>query len=135
MMKALSCELRRVIVSELKNCPFCGGKAHIDTEYDMDGFGNFHKVECLDCGASSKQHFCTQGNECPEYYNEVREDWQNRADNDKVAQLQAEKAELMALINKSLETAEFYKNCSGNKSTLQFGYSRVIEELSKNKLQ
>jgi len=41
----------------LKPCQFCGGKASIDKEYDMDGFGNFHRVECTKCGAQSKSHF------------------------------------------------------------------------------
>ena len=74
-------------MSELKPCPFCGGKPRIDTEYDMDGFGNFHKVECSKCGASSKAHFATQGNECPQYYQEVRDGWQQRADDSNIERI------------------------------------------------
>ncbi len=85
--------------NELKPCPFCGGNPRIDTEYDMDGFGNFHKVECSDCGASSKAHFCTQGNECPQYYQEVRDEWQNRADD----ALTAEVERLTKIIEKDIQ--------------------------------
>lgn len=81
-------------MSELKPCPFCGGDPRIDTEYDMDGFGNFHKVECRKCGASSKAHFCTQGNECHQYYQEVREDWNTRATDSQITKLEADNAEL-----------------------------------------
>lgn len=71
-------------MSELKKCPFCGGEAHIDTEYDVDGFGNFHYVKCKDCGAKSRQHFVSSWNECPQYYQEVRDDWQDRPIEDKL---------------------------------------------------
>lgn len=89
-------------MSELKPCPFCGGKARIDTEYDMDGFGNFHKVECSDCGASSKPHFATQGNECPQYYQEVRDDWQNRTD-DKLKEENTKLKEMLKEIKHNFE--------------------------------
>lgn len=31
---------------------------------------------------------------------------------------------------KAIDTAVFYQNNSGNKATLKFGYSRVVEELN-----
>ena len=65
-------------MSNLKPCPFCGGEARITSEYDTDGFGTFHKVECRTCGASSKQHFVSRDNDCPQYYQEVRDDWNMR---------------------------------------------------------
>ena len=65
-------------MSKLKPCPFCGGEARITSEYDTDGFGTFHKVECRTCGASSKQHFVSRGNDCPQYYQEGRDDWNMR---------------------------------------------------------
>lgn len=68
----------------LKPCQFCGGKASIDKEYDMDGFGNFHRVECTKCGAQSKSHFATTGNDCPQYYQEVRDSWNERAESEEV---------------------------------------------------
>ena len=33
----------------LKPCPFCGGEAHLDNEYDYDAF-----VSCSFCGAKGK---------------------------------------------------------------------------------
>ncbi len=66
-------------MSNLKPCPFCNGEARISTEWDTDGFGNFHSVKCGKCGAESKQHFASSGNDCPQHYAEVREDWNQRA--------------------------------------------------------
>ena len=65
-------------MNNLKPCPFCGGEARIVSEYDTDGFGEFHKVACRACGASSKHHFVSSGNDCPQYYQEVRDDWNMR---------------------------------------------------------
>lgn len=71
-------------MSELKVCPFCEGEASIRSECDMDGFGYFHWVECKKCRARSANHFVSQGNECPQYYQEVREDWNNRPHENKL---------------------------------------------------
>ncbi|CAL9962338.1 Lar-like restriction alleviation protein [Vibrio phage D85] len=65
-------------MSNLKPCPFCNGEARISTEWDTDGFGNFHSVKCGKCGAESKPHFASSGNDCPQHYAEVREDWNQR---------------------------------------------------------
>lgn len=65
-------------MSNIKPCPFCGGKASIVSEYDQDGFGVFHKVECRSCKASSRLHFVSSGNDCPIHYQEVRASWNER---------------------------------------------------------
>lgn len=112
-------------MSELKPCPFCGGEARIDTEYDMDGFGNFHKIECKSCGASSKAHFATQGNECPQYYAEVRDEWQKRAVNTALTehnrllqleneQLAKDKAELVEALQESQQVMNTFGFIHGN---------------------
>lgn len=69
---------------ELKPCPFCGGEAYINTEYDTDGFGNFHEVKCKKCGARSGARFVSTGNECPQNYLEVRSDWDTRAESEEI---------------------------------------------------
>jgi hypothetical protein len=38
--------------------------------------------------------------------------------------------ELQQRLDKARKTAEFYRDCSGNKDTFKFGYSRVLEELN-----
>lgn len=42
-------------------------------------------------------------------------------------------AKLKETLAKTIETAKFYQVSSGDKSTLKFGYSRVIEEATKPK--
>lgn len=32
--------------TELLPCPFCGGKAHIERESDVDGGGQYFTVDC-----------------------------------------------------------------------------------------
>jgi len=51
---------------ELRRCPFCGGKAVIDTEYDSDDNhpdGNQHFVKCSVCGAQGEQHYASDIND------------------------------------------------------------------------
>ena len=43
-------------MSELKRCPFCGGKAKIDKT-----IANTVSVECTVCHASSRMILCTEG--------------------------------------------------------------------------
>ncbi len=43
----------------------------------------------------------------------------------------AEIERLKEVLEKTIETARFYKVSSGDKGTLKFGYSRVIEEAKK----
>ena len=39
------------MIKELKNCPFCGGKAeHDNSENGMEW------IECTECGATQRQH-------------------------------------------------------------------------------
>ncbi|QZI91884.1 hypothetical protein SIPHO067v1_p0028 [Vibrio phage 51E28.1] len=50
-------------------------------------------------------------------------------EDDRIICTAEEAAKAYLSVTKAKETAEFYQKCSGNKSTLKFGYSRVIEEL------
>ena len=43
-------------------------------------------------------------------------------------------ATLKELLDKTIETAKFYQVSSGDRATLKFGYSRVIEEATRPKL-
>lgn len=63
----------------------------------MDGFGNFHRVACHDCNAQSKSHFVTSDNECPNYYQEVRDSWDTRASDKHIEKLEKENAHLKKL--------------------------------------
>jgi Lar family restriction alleviation protein len=66
------------VSEELKPCPFCGGKAHIQRLADADGFGTFYYVVCTGCRAQSGSHYASKGNDCPQTYAEVRDEWNRR---------------------------------------------------------
>lgn len=69
-----------VSAEEMKSCPFCGSdKVGICREADYDGFGTFLSVKCQGCMSQSTQHFVSRGNECPQFYQEVRDSWNRRA--------------------------------------------------------
>lgn len=58
-------------------CPFCGGAARLHREADQDGFGTFLNVVCR-CGARTGQTYYSQGNDCPLIYQEARDRWNTR---------------------------------------------------------
>jgi len=58
-------------MTELKLCPFCGGKANLTTEYLVIGLA-VSKVECMSCGASTAENSAK---------NAIRL-WNRRADDD-----------------------------------------------------
>lgn len=121
-------------MSELKPCPFCGGEARIDTEYDMDGFGNFHKVECKSCGASSKAHFCSQGNECPQYYQEVRDDWQNRANDSQLTTITKQRDELGLHLGGLLTTLRVKQGLTKHEAgCVADGIERLLSTINEQK--
>jgi len=62
--------------TELKPCPFCGGKAHIVSETLLDEIGRFYSVKCSKCGAKSGEKFANDT--CPLFFEEVREQWNRR---------------------------------------------------------
>lgn len=64
--------------TKLKPCPFCGGSARMASEHDMDGFGMFRYVECRQCHARSRPKYHGNGNDCPQFYQEVRDAWNSR---------------------------------------------------------
>lgn len=61
---------------KLKPCPFCGGKADIKRELDVDLGGTFYSVQCRSCRASSGDKYASE--DCPQLYEEVREKWDTR---------------------------------------------------------
>lgn len=111
--------------TELKPCPFCGGKPRIDTEYDMDGFGNFHKVKCSNCFASSKAHFASSGNECPKYYQEVREEWQKRTESTELEKLRKE-------LEKSRELLKCCQEYVEDAPVLRVGVALEVAKLNQD---
>src|SRR5690606_34659543 len=59
-------------------CPFCGGKAGIHRSHDADGM-LWVGVRCQGCEAASTQYWCSPGNDCPIFYECVRNSWNRRA--------------------------------------------------------
>lgn len=65
----------------LKDCPFCGSEAHISTEYETDGSDCTWKfVRCSKCGARTRGKWFSGHNDCPIFYEEVRDEWNQRTD-------------------------------------------------------
>src|SRR5512138_1982687 len=58
-------------------CPFCGGKAGIHRSHDADGM-LWVGVRCQGCGAASTQDWCSPGNDCPIFYEGIRNSWNRR---------------------------------------------------------
>ena len=66
-------------MSELKPCPFCGGKAHVSRDHCPDEGGIFLFVKCHSCRSQSGEKYHSKGNDCPQTYAEVRDKWNTRA--------------------------------------------------------
>ena len=43
-----------------------------------EGWGWFVFIECSDCRSSSRKHYVSGSNDCPLFYEEVRNDWEKR---------------------------------------------------------
>ena len=63
---------------QLKPCPFCGGEGRMNREADPDGFGYFIAIECRNCRARSRPKYYSNGNDCPQTYQECRDEWNTR---------------------------------------------------------
>jgi Lar family restriction alleviation protein len=63
----------------LKPCPFCGGKGNVVRDQCSDLGGVFVFVKCNSCRASSGEKYHSNGNDCPQTYQEVRDAWNARA--------------------------------------------------------
>lgn len=64
---------------ELLPCPFCGGQPHMQSDSDVDGC-YWSKVRCGSCGAATRGKWASSSaNTCPQWYAEVREEWNRRA--------------------------------------------------------
>ena len=58
-------------------------------------------------------------------------DYNTELTNDDRCEIHDQIEALRATLARTIETAKFYQNCSGDKKTLKFGYSRVVSETSK----
>ena len=63
---------------QLAPCPFCGASAYVASETDYDNI-RWHYVRCRGCGTRSRGKWHSPGNDCPQFYAEVREEWNRRA--------------------------------------------------------
>ena len=65
-------------MSLLKPCPFCGStEAYLRRSTDQDDCTFVH-VECRNCRAKSADKWFSRGNDCPLFYQEIRDAWNNR---------------------------------------------------------
>ena len=74
----------QIMSNKLKPCPFCGDKnPWISTSYDNDGSNSTWKyVKCIKCHARTGGKWFTGNNDCPQFYEEVRDEWNTRAENE-----------------------------------------------------
>lgn len=63
---------------DLKPCPFCGGSGVVSRREDEDGI-EWYRVRCTSCKAEAEGKWVSAGNDCPQFYAEVRELWNRRA--------------------------------------------------------
>lgn len=66
--------------TNLLPCPFCGGPAYMTSEAGdpFDDIGRFHFVKCSRCRARGGDKYAPNGNDCPQFYEEVRGEWNQR---------------------------------------------------------
>lgn len=62
----------------LKPCPFCDGNAHISKRWDSDGDHTWVYVYCEKCRVETCGKWYTGNNDCPNFYAEVRDQWNIR---------------------------------------------------------
>jgi hypothetical protein len=66
-------------MSELKSCPFCGKKATLTHSYDPDGC-YWAYIKCNGCEVRSRGKWTSvRSDACPLFYEEVRDEWNTRA--------------------------------------------------------
>ncbi|MCV6826034.1 MULTISPECIES: Lar family restriction alleviation protein [Halocynthiibacter] len=64
---------------KLLPCPFCEGKAHIHREPCVEGMGYYCAVKCSKCGGKSPEKYYSNGNDCPLFYEDLRNLWNTRS--------------------------------------------------------
>jgi len=119
---------------ELKPCPFCGGEASINKDYDLDGYGRFDSVKCRKCGAKSREIYARVGNGCPVHYATVRDAWNTRPIEDAQA---ARIKELEAALKKASAALNVFDRTSPNHEVIftgkfaHMGVARVSDILDE----
>lgn len=85
---------------DLLPCPFCGNVGFMSRITCEDGGGIFYTIKCGECGAQSREKYCSKGNDCPQFYAEVRDEWNTRPQPDTNPPSEMEKANArLALID------------------------------------
>lgn len=62
---------------DLLPCPFCGERAHIVSERDINTDGRLYFVKCRKCRAKGPESYANET--CPIFYEGVRATWNTRA--------------------------------------------------------
>lgn len=114
---------------KLKACPFCGGGAFVSHETDNDGFGVFYSVKCRQCLAETAPRFASRGNDCQQFYAEVRELWNTRAEVKGSSAPSAEPAEWKGLTKDQLDEL---RNTHGFKGDLEEAGELIADMLREN---
>jgi hypothetical protein len=63
---------------ELLPCPFCAASAYVARERDPDDIA-WGYVRCRGCGVRTRGKWYSAGNDCPQLYAEIRDEWNRRA--------------------------------------------------------
>ena len=58
-------------------CPFCGSNK-VNVERDHNGDGVFAFIACGNCRAKSRETYYSNGNDCPQTYQGLRDAWNKR---------------------------------------------------------
>jgi hypothetical protein len=101
-------------------CPCCGASAYVAREHDPDDIA-WAYVRCRGCGLRTRGKWYSAGNDCPQLYAEVRDEWNNRAESSaltlakaRIAELEGEKAALLPVVRRFVHIAQV------SDSTLEF---------------
>lgn len=90
-------------MADLLPCPFCFKAAAFQRDRDPDGC-MWVKVKCTGCGAETRgNRFTDPSGPCPIGYQELRDQWNQRGWDQRIAELEAEVARLRACNDASLE--------------------------------
>jgi hypothetical protein len=112
-------------MSNFKNCPFCDSeKVSLNRDYDCESGGTFYSVKCDKCRASSGSSFAGKGDDCPNFYAGVANDWNSQVLRDQIG---GARLEGLRVMNSSITNLTMDKSILANKG------QTLIAEIEKLK--